>query len=74
MPVLSDEGRPQAGKTLRSGGNIKVLSCLSSIANELSLPKIGIDEDAIEKLGRRMWTRKVEAAKGEVSPDRPQEV
>ena len=50
--------------TLTRGGKLHGLGTLTQIANDASLPSLGIEESRIEALGRRFWTKAVE-----VSPD-----
>ena len=48
-------------QTLRNGGKILALGCLSMLTNEFSCPNVGVDEDRIEKIGRHMWTHRLPA-------------
>ena len=45
--------------TLRAGGKVTALGCLTMLAHEVSLPSVGVDESRVEGLGRRFFAQKV---------------
>lgn len=62
------EEKETRAKTLHSGAKVTSLCCLTMLGHEMSLPSIGVDENQVEALGRRFFTKSVAPVSG-VGPE-----